>query len=153
MKVLITKISAALLAGWYIVSVIGFGVHTCNEEGRSFVVAFYEEMTCEEVHPEHVSHHSGCCHCCHEEVEGLCIRAASCCSNDYQALELTGAVISDDSRGDDVDVLRSHPCPGVLMCSADSESVFRTTIKYVHEPGSGYEGGCDRQALLSIWRI
>ena len=51
MKGLITKIFAALLVGWYMMSIIGFGVHTCSGSGKSFVVAFYEEMTCEEIHP------------------------------------------------------------------------------------------------------
>ena len=54
MKKVCTKIFAALLVVWYLVGIIGFDMHTCNGSGRSFVVAFFEGMACEDIHPEHV---------------------------------------------------------------------------------------------------
>ena len=61
MKEIVTKIFAALLVVWYLVGIIGFDVHTCSGSGRSFVVAFFEEMTCEEIHPEHSCDPAACC--------------------------------------------------------------------------------------------
>lgn len=164
MKGLITKIFAALLVGWYMMSIIGFGVHTCSGSGKSFVVAFYEEMTCEEIHPEH-GHEHDCCahhHDTHSEpvdhsdchfCDGVCIYPKSCCSNDYQVLELTGILTQDDSRSDDGHSSCDFPCVDIMTCDAGYQTSWKTIIKYSHEPESGHELLRDRQAVLSVWRI
>ena len=164
MKGLITKVFAALLVGWYLMGVIGFGVHTCSGSGKSFVVAFYEEMTCEEVHPEH-GHVHDCCahhHDTHEEsvdhsdchfCDGVCISPKSCCSNDYQALELAGILSQDDSRSADEYSSWHYPCIDIMTCDAGCQTSLKRIIKYIHEPESGQELLRDRQAVLSTWRI
>ena len=178
MKGLITKVFAALLVGWYLMSIIGFGVHTCMDSGKSFLVAFYEGATCEDIHPEHHcepaaccssarhdSHEHGCCdhhhassgkHADHEDCsfcDDVTFSPKSCCSNDYQVLELTGVLVSDDSRSNDLQNPWLCPCADMLACDAGYQTSWKTTIKYIHEPGSGHELLHDRQAVLSVWRI
>ena len=178
MKGLITKVFAALLVGWYLMSVIGFGVHTCMDSGKSFLVAFYEGAACEDIHPEHHcepaaccssarhdSHEHGCCdhhhassgkHADHEDCsfcDDVTLSPKSCCSNDYQVLELTGVLVSDDSRSNDLQNPWLCPCADMLACDAGYQTSWKTTIKYIHEPGSGHELLHDRQAVLSVWRI
>lgn len=164
MKGLITKVFAALLVGWYLMGIIGFGVHTCSGSGKSFVVAFYEEMTCEEVHPEHGHAHDCCAH--HHDTQsepadhgdchfcdGLCISAKSCCSNDYLALDLAGTIVQDDSRSSDGQSLLQTPCICEMTCDANCQTSLKRNIKYIHESESGHELLRDRQAVLSTWRI
>lgn len=178
MKGLITKVFAALLVGWYVMSIIGFGVHTCQDSGKSFVVAFYEGATCEEIHPEHHCEPASCCgtanhdahehSCCghhhaasaetadHEDCnfcDGVTISSKSCCSNDYQVLELTGILTSDDNRSNDQQNTWLCPCVDMLTCDAGYQTSWKTIIKYSHEPESGHELLRDRQAVLSVWRI
>ncbi|MBR5300252.1 MAG: hypothetical protein IKU36_08395 [Bacteroidales bacterium] len=164
MKGLVTKVFAALLVGWYLMSIIGFGVHTCSGSGKSFVVAFYEEMTCEEIHPEH-GHVHDCCahhHDSHSEpsdhddchfCDGECVSPKSCCSNDYQVLKLAGTLVQDDNRGNAEHSSFHSSSIDVMTCDAGYHTSWRTIIKYIHEPESGHELLCDRQAVLSVWRI
>lgn len=160
MKGLITKIFAVLLVGWYMMSIIGFGVHTCSGSGKSFVVAFFEEMTCEEIHPEHSCDPAACCadehethSCCCHHHDGVSVSAKSCCSNDYQVLELTGILTQDDSRSADEHPSWHYPCVDIMTCDAGYQTSWKTIIKYSHEPESGHELLHDRQAVLSVWRI
>lgn len=178
MKGLITKVSAALLVGWYIMSIVGFGVHTCLGSGKSFVVAFYEGVTCEEIHQDHHCEPAACCGAAHHEshehaccsphhdspaepaghedcqfCDGTTIMPASCCSNDYLALELTGILTSDDNRSNDQHNSWLCPCFDMLTCDAGCQTSWKTIIKYIHEPDSGHELLRDRQAVLSVWRI
>lgn len=163
MKGLITKMFAALLVGWYMMSIIGFGVHTCSESGKSFVVAFYEEMTCDEIHPEHSCDKASCCadkHQCHGDCcgheaahEGMVIKADSCCSNDYQVLELTGTLLADDDRHADISSLEN--CPYVAHASSEVgfSTSWKTIIKYIQQPDSGSGQARNSQAVLAVWRI
>ena len=159
MKGLITKVFAALLVGWYVMSIIGFGVHTCQDSGKSFVVAFYEGATCEEIHPDHHCEPAACCGTAHHDshehgcCDGVTISSKSCCSNDYQVLELTGILTSDDNRSNDQQNTWLCPCVDMLTCDAGYQTSWKTIIKYIHEPDSGHELLRDRQAVLSVWRI
>lgn len=164
MKGLITKVFAALLVGWYLMGVIGFGVHTCSGSGKSFVVAFYEEMTCEEIHPEHGHVHDCCAHHHHAQSEtadhgdchfcdGMSISAKSCCSNDYMVLDVAGAIFQDDSRSNDEQPLLHASGICEMTCDAVIHASLNRIIKYIHEPESGQELLRDRQAVLSTWRI
>ena len=159
MKGLITKVFAALLVGWYLMGIIGFGVHTCSGSGKSFVVAFYEEMTCEEIHPEHGRMHDCCAH--HHDTQsepadhgdchfcdGVSFSAKDCCSNDYRALDLAGAIFQDDSRSSDEQSLHHTSCFCAMTCDAVIHTPLNKIIKYIHEPDSGHELLCDRQAVL-----
>ena len=164
MKSLITKVFAALLVVWYLVGVIGFGVHTCSGSGRSFVVSFMEGMACADIHEDQMCAPSSCCShdhdekaCCHHEEDHLhgqySFAANPCCSNDYQMLELTGTVVSDDSR-DDVQCMKVYGPAIVPLSDLTASSILcKSIIRHIHEPDSGVSRACDCQALLSVWRI
>ena len=109
----ILRFSALLLVLWYCFSVIGFGVHTCNASGRSFIATFVSGLSCEDIHPEHdcASDHAdagGHACCCNHKHQTACCSTAdqlpeystedSCCSNDYHVLTITGNTIEEDDR-------------------------------------------------------
>lgn len=173
MRGLIIKMFAALLLGWYLVSIIGFGVHVCNDDGTGFLVAFYDGMSCEEVHPEqacepmlccsdachdreyeykHEHEHTGSCCAC-DDAEGLVIKPGHCCSNFYQVLELTGTSVVDDGRGFEEVMFKYCLGYDMLACSFKPEEEWRSVVRCVHKTGPIYEGACDRLARLSVWRI
>ena len=160
MNKLVTKIFAALLVGWYLIGIIGFDVHTCSGSGRSFVVAFFEGMTCEDIHPEHSCDPAACCadkheahSCCCHHHEGFSVSSKSCCSNDYLALEIAGTISQDDHRH--YDECACGHCPCHILHSNEVNTLFETSIitAYVHKPDSGYGMACDRQAAFGVWRI
>ena len=163
MKGVIIKMLAVIMTVWYSMSIIGFDVHTCSGSGRSFVSTFIEGLTCEEIHPEHSCSHISCCHaehetqsCCgdhHQEDKGFVIAARSCCSNDYQVLQLTGIVPSDDQRGNDLVSFCGISHAIVHPVDMKVSSCFKKIIAYLYEPDSGHKDSCDRQAALGIWRI
>ena len=153
------KICAVMLAVWYLMSNIGFGVHTCRASQRSFVTTFVSAMTCEDIHPEH---HCTCAHhsaddghdCCGHGSPGQSVDASSCCTDDFKVLSLTGVLPSYDY--DDTDGLfHAGYCQYTAMCKdlfhhlpSDSE-LHR--IKPL--PDSGYILPDDVQSVLGIWRI
>ena len=164
MKRLITKVFAALLVIWYLVGVIGFGVHTCSGSGRSFVVSFVEGTSCADIHSEDMCGQSSCCS--HDHCTDTCcgrvaehhqgqpsLSANPCCTNGYQMLELTGMVAADDTREDFQSVKICGPVVIPDLCSSESSVSYRSIIRHIHEPGSGVLRACDCQALLSVWRI
>lgn len=177
MKGLIIKMFAALLLGWYLVSIIGFGVHVCNDDGTGFLVAFYDGMSCEEVHPEqacepmsccfdaccehehkheyqheHQHEHTGSCCAC-DDAEELVIKSSHCCSNFYQVLELTGTSVLEDGRGSEGVMFKYCPGYDMLAYSFEPGAEWRSAVRSVHKTGPLYEGACDRLARLSVWRI
>lgn len=163
MKGVIIKMLAVIMTIWYSMSIIGFDVHTCSGSGRSFVSTFIEGLTCEDIHPEQSCSHVSCCpesheehSCCgnhHHDGFETAFVARSCCSNDYQVLQLTGIVPSDDQRGNDLISFNSISHAAVRPADIDLPSHSRTIIAYLYEPDSGHMVSGDRQAALSIWRI
>lgn len=161
MKGLITKVFAVLLLGCYLTGVIGFDVHTCNGTDRSFVVTFIEGMTCEDIHPEHSCGHHSCCpdhshsSCCHHEQEHDDAESDPCCSNEYQALDLTGTLSQDDLRICAAESLFHVICPdmcshyGMYQVLPSAEK----NIRCIHGPDSGFTLPGDVQSYLGIWRI
>ena len=113
MKNIGTRVFAAILVIWYSLSLIGFGVHTCSENNRSFLTSFISGVSCEDVHPEElcgnaccekVSYKHSCKCCCGHIVEvveetapesvpsdGCVLAQKKCCSDDYQQIEITGS--------------------------------------------------------------
>lgn len=164
MKRLITKVFAALLVIWYLVGVIGFGVHTCSGSGRSFVVSFVEGTACADIHSEDMCGPSSCCShdhcsdaCCGHVVEHhqghSSLSTNPCCTNEYQMLELTGMVVDDDTREDFQSFRICGPVVTPDLCASESSVLCRSIIRQIHEPDSGVARACDSQALLSVWRI
>ncbi len=157
MKNVIIKTLAVMLTVWYSMSVIGFDVHTCSDSGRSFVVTFIEGMTCGEIHPDdscdaascHGNHESCGCH----HTEGFSFRAKSCCSNDYQALALTGTVTAQSHDHFDECGCGHCPCVGFAVCEIPAANIANSTTAYIQGPESGAGTACERQASLHVWRI
>lgn len=160
MKMLMTKISAALLIVWYCMSIIGFGVHTCSGSGRTFVVSFAESTSCADIHPEH-----HCCkgcakesHCCQSEHhssesdEHCTVDVRKCCSNEYQMILLSGCRSSVESDSDQMD---SEPlCTSLPTCSAsDLYAEIHADNLQFWDSGTGEIVICDRLSAYGIWRI
>ncbi len=161
MKNVTIKIFAVLLTVWYSMSIIGFDVHTCSGSGESFVVTFIKGLTCEDIHPEH-SCKAGACHadasengcCCHHEDESdFSFRSKSCCSNDYQVLELAGTLNS--AGHGHYDECSCGLCPCVVLQVCETPDIFHESklIAYFTRSGSVFAKVCERQAALSVWRI
>ncbi len=159
MKKVIIKILAVLLTVWYSMSIIGFDVHTCNGSGRSFVVTFFDGLTCEDIHPDHVCAKASCCSdshesCCPKHYEEDCFKTKSCCSSDYQVLVLTGTVNSgnDHEHFDECGCGRC-PCVGFSVCEIPAVEYGNISSAHVIDSGSGVGTACERQAALRVWRI
>ena len=166
MKDRFLRFSALLLVIWYCFSVIGFGIHTCKASERSFVATFISGLTCADIHPEHKCDKGHCCShasheccedhahdggcCAHSEDDAMSLHSASCCSNDYLALVITGCETDNEDRtGAMSDALVFHVGNAV---SDDFHSKI-TSYKYCHKPDSGPRLNADIQSLLGVWRI
>jgi hypothetical protein len=153
MKGLMTKITALLLVVWYSMSIIGFDVHTCSGSGRSFVATFIEGLDCEDVHPEHHCCGGSCCEkahsCCHQH-KGVTLKSKSCCTNDYQALTLTGTMPGDEGG--------QFLCGSLSTCLVAMSEIaysiypsYRAFNRLLSDSGLGQAP--DLQAVLGVWRI
>ena len=151
MKGAFIKILAVLLAVWYSMSIIGFDVHTCKGSGRSFVTTFVEGMTCEDIHPEHGCSPRECCS--HEHEHGyLAFSAGSCCSSDYQVLEITGAFSEDNSRSSDV--YASLAANAVIATDIVGHPVLSGKYEPLNlRPDIGYGAKGGVLSALCVWRI
>lgn len=166
MKDRVLRFSALLLVIWYCFSVIGFGIHTCQASERSFVATFISGLTCADIHPEHKcdkglccsyashdcggdhAHDGGCCG--HSEDDDMSVYPASCCSNDYLALVITGCENDNEDRtGTMSDALAFH----ARNVAPEDFHYKITSCKYFHKPDSGPWLNADIQSLLGIWRI
>lgn len=165
MKNLGTRIFAAILVVCYSMSIIGFGVHTCSENNRSFLTSFITGVECEDVHPSEIcdaqccsaAKHKNCCghHTSEDNSAGqsdaavkLCSR--TCCTNDYQQIELTGSGhVSVSEKFVEQMTL-------IALCADSSfvylKSSFSKIIQVLVLPDWGlYKGKL--YPLLSVWRI
>ena len=154
------KICAAVLAVWYLMSIIGFGVHTCMGSQRSFLTSFVSGITCEDIHPEH---HCGEAHHCsgHHECHGCTdrhesgmpeIESSPCCSDDFMVLSLTGTAPSSE----DYSCSLCHCWHGPAEVSAASLhhlSKVQEINRTIQESDSGLPAPGDVQSVLGIWRI
>lgn len=164
MKGAFIKILAVLLTIWYSMSIIGFDVHTCKGSGRSFVTTFVEGMSCEEIHPEHGCTPLECCShehgssCCHDHSHiptqgSLAFSAGSCCSSDYQVLEITGAFAEDNSRTSDES---AGLVAANVILDADTINIPVSSWKYEpfrRRPDLGYGAKSGVLSALCVWRI
>ena len=146
------KICSVLLVLWYLMSVIGFNVHTCHGEGHSFVTTFIEGTACSDIHPDHhctdTHHHS-------DEAEGCCGSddQDDCCSDEFQVLSVTG-LMSDDNYACSCESSLID-CLYIAHSSSALEQVYLNDylLKDLYEPESGLAAGYDVQSFFSIWRI
>ena len=152
MRSLAVKICSVLLVFWYLMSVIGFNVHTCSGESHSFVTTFIDGVTCADIHPEH---HCGSDHHHSDESEDCCgsEERSDCCSDEFQVLAVTG-LMSDDSH-DYCDGGHLSGCPCVVASCLELPQVCPDDylLKDLYEPESGCAACDDVQSYFSIWRI
>lgn len=91
----------------YLLSVLGFDVHSCGDNGRIYIEPLFAGISCENIHPDTPCHHH-CCGCCDGEEE--------CCSDIIAVLDIAG-----DGSGVSVQV----PAPDFMPVIAPSAvSVF-----------------------------
>lgn len=151
MKKVCLKYSSALLLIWYVMSVIGFDIHSCMATGESFVTTAIQGVSCEDVHPEHScdAHGSNCC--CHNH-HGACgdgINEPECCTNDLLVLEVTGA--NHTYQEFNPEAFMEPAC----LLSEQISPLSENSYKHI-DCRRGYPdrvGRPDHQAVLSIWRI
>jgi len=79
---IIRSVSAALLALWYMISVVGFDVHHDNHDHHFYVVSLIGGISCENVHPEDE------CSCCHHNHENA--GHHDDCTDEIHMISLTG---------------------------------------------------------------
>ena len=151
MRTMHLKICALALAVWYLVSIIGFGVHTCMASQRSFVTTIISGMNCEDIHPEHDSESSH--HCCGHAEEGVSLEPASCCSEDFMVLEADATVPSNENDGYSG---FSGSCGFHIGVPLQADHKISSRYEYkglVPLPDSGLITPADVQSVLGIWRI
>ena len=163
------NISAALLVIWYCMSIIGFDVHTCMSSGRTFIATFADGVSCADIHPEHHCCGASCCSghhhetsCCssehcdevlleHNNAETLDTK--SCCSNEYQAILLSGCRTDSDSDNKYSFSEVSYPCiMNVPVISFAMAKYHADHVQFL-EPDSGVHQPGDLCVTFGVWRI
>lgn len=156
MKKAFTSFAAMLLGLWYLLSVMGFDVHTCATSGKVFIATVASGFTCEDLHPEHHVHgacHSGCAchhHESHDDDSDTQFDVKSCCSDDFHAILLTGTPVSEKDALSDA---HTNQC-AILGDSLQSGWISEASHSSVfYKPRSWIASPRDRQASYSVWRI
>lgn len=49
---IIEMLACTLLCAWYLMSIVGFDVHTDHHDARTYVVSLLSNLSCEHIHPE-----------------------------------------------------------------------------------------------------
>jgi len=139
MKRLFTYPAAFLLILTYMLSYIGFGVHTCSCDGTMQVILLFNNLSCETIHTHihlkgsHEHHHGdGCCdegsetgdsgeRCTHNHDDG-------CCHTDIMVITDD----QDDSRQTNlVQVSFRTICPSEYM-AATSAPILPSGLHTIH---------------------
>lgn len=150
MKKAFSNIVAFVLMIWYFLSVIGFDVHTCGSTGRVFVSPV---VTAEcSVSGQGGECLCGCCsHCNETEADVPEFSEGSCCSDDYQALAITGGVSSEKHRY--FDECSCGLCPAALLSEAGALRNVCFRMLSCRLPDKLLLSPSDYQALISVWLI
>lgn len=142
MKTVFMKISAVVLVVWYFMSIIGFNVHTCiadhDDHGCSGMCC------CTDVH----EHHG----CCGHVAADLVFKAAPCCTDDFQVLDITGSG-QNDGRYGSASEFSFVPCLFVCTSYSSSQAYQNFYRSIIYEPESGHLSCEDIQSVFSVWRI
>ncbi|MCM1177298.1 MAG: hypothetical protein NC308_08150 [Clostridium sp.] len=155
MKQTLIKCLSGLVALVYVLSVLGFNVHSCAESGEMFVAPLFEGATCHDFHPEHHCHAECCGHHpgMHECCGGASMSGNACCSDDLFLLSLTGAVRDDSSHvhHHDCKCICGY-CPLSVEIGQDAGIVLdregRLHLREIPLPGSAVD-----RSVLGIWRL
>lgn len=146
MRSIPVKICTVVLVIWYLMSIIGFGVHTCSGDGHSFVTTFVTGSECADIHPEHHcdEHDHGCCHSEKED---------DCCTDDFHVLSVTGLASNDQNNRYCDDSFFVHSlCEAVLYAELPYFYPDEFLLEDLYEPDSGSVAR-DVQSFFNIWRI
>ena len=151
------NISAALLVVWYCVSIIGFDVHTCMSSGKTFIATFAEGVACADIHPEH---HCCCASCAdldhhddHDAPGHESVDTSSCCSNEYQVIQLSGCRTQDDSDDKHFFDKISYSCIADVPVAYIAYARYYAEHVQFLEPDSGVLPPGDLCATFGVWRI
>lgn len=152
MKKILIKVAAVMALIWYSLGIIGFDVHTCNASGRSFIATFVEGISCEDIHPGHgCGHEHHDCTCGHHHSEETVVSYPQhCCTDDYQALAITGSTSDPSRESGDLISLCFHCNADYIFAPAPKASVSLERVSLWLD--SRFRISCS-QALLSVWRI
>lgn len=152
MKKILIKVAAVMALVWYSLGIIGFDVHTCNASGRSFIATFVEGISCEDIHPGHgCGHEHHDCTCGHHHSEETVVSYPQhCCTDDYQALAITGSTSDPSRESGDLISLCFHCNADYIFAPAPKASVSLERVSLWLD--SGFRISCS-QALFSVWRI
>ena len=159
MKKLLMNISAALLVVWYCMSIIGFDVHTCISSGDTFIATFADGLECADVHPEHHCCGASCCSASHHESPAeehdapQAISSPSCCSNDYQAIVLSGCRSDNGSEDKHSFVKAFCPCVTDIPVSYIASARHHAEQTQFLEHDSGVLWPSDLLVTFGVWRI
>ena len=156
MKKALTSFAAVLLVLWYLLSVIGFDVHTCASSGDTFIATVASGFSCDDIHPEHHSHKTckSCCECHHHEQEpdesSASFGVKSCCTDDFQVIALTGTRAYESY--DCLDVF-SDTVVEYVGTDCQLQTAVSAVQSLLYKPGFWICILRDRQASYGIWRI
>lgn len=156
MKNMFTCVTAVLLVVWYSLSVIGFDVHTCSADGETYIATVASGFSCEDIHPDsHVDvdcHSHSDCGCCHRHNAGEeDFNVLPCCTNDFQAIVLTGERCAHDS--DEIYLPGAEVAFAVMSAGQDNSIIFDSGLRGYHRYRSRDIVSRNVQASYSIWRI
>ena len=137
---------------WYSLGIIGFDVHTCNASERSFIATFVKGISCEDIHPGHgCGHEHHDCTCGHHHSEETVVSYPQhCCTDDYQALAITGSTSDPSRESGDLISLCFHCNADYIFAPAPKASVSLERVSLWLD--SRFRISCS-QALFSVWRI
>ena len=145
------KISAVLLAVWYCLSIIGFGVHTCQSSGQTFIAMFTDGASCSDIHPEH-----HCCKTkCHEQSQcdaDCSIELQKCCSNEYHMIQLSGCLSSVESDLDAFKLEMLSTYVSLQPVYVSYGQLYTEDFKFWNSD-SGDVSPCDPQVTFGVWRV
>lgn len=151
MKKFCTKYLSVILSVWYVMSIIGFDIHSCVSTGEKFVTTAIQGVSCEDVHPDHSCAAHGS-HCCGHDHPAPCdngINEPECCTNDLLVLEVTGANQQYNEYNPEAQMM-----PACLLAEQVSP-VSEYSYSQINDDRGLPDrvSGPDCQAVLSIWRI
>ena len=155
MKKVFTSFAAPLLLVWYLLSVIGFGVHTCFRTGETYIATVATGFSCEELHPDKHHHQKGhtCCCCSHEQTDTESVDSEgvkSCCTSDFKVITLTG------TRASDNDSSSGMPACHIALLSDETGSsgpFWSSLISTFHKARSSLSPLRDPRISYGVWRI
>ena len=148
-------------------------MHTCTSSGETFISTFAEGVECADIHPEHHCCGASCCSaahheddhetpsCCSSEHHGpinehhdvKTIEAKSCCSNEYQAILLSGCRTDSGSDEKYSSYKVVSPCVNDIPVSYIAFAKYHAERVQFLEYDSGVLQPGDLCVAFGVWRI